>query len=130
MTSLSAVGPLRGDVQTLPTITETSYENVFRVYSTENTSGTSYLYYNILNSVYLPSDLTPDTYYIRSVQRTLPWTSISYNEYQTIDLWWLICAANGIINPLKYPEPGTQLKIIKPNLVRPVLENIKQQLNL
>lgn len=38
-------------------------------------------------------------------------TLVSYREYGTVDLWWVIGAYNGIVNPLTDVLPGTVLAI-------------------
>lgn len=128
MISLSALGPYRRDLKSLGENPEISYENIFRVYSTENSNQSNFLYYNLLNSVYLPANLSPTTYYTITINRRLPWTAISYNEYRTIELWWLIALTNNIFNPVQYPSPGTTLKIIKPELVKVIINDINTQL--
>ena len=45
------------------------------------------------------------------------WTTISFKFYNTVDLWWLICKVNEIVNPFEMPSPGTILKIMKSNAV-------------
>jgi len=130
MHSLSAVGPFRKDIKILGDNPEVSYENIFRVYSIEDGSNANLVYFNLLNSIYLPENLQPGTYYTITVTRIMPWTAISYNEYRTIDLWWLIALANNIINPVNYPVPGTQLKIIRPEYVPTILNEIEFKLTL
>ena len=57
----------------------------------------------------------------------MPYTLISYKLYNTIQLWWLICAVNGIVNPVVFPLANTELMVLKPQYVRGVLQAIKQQ---
>jgi len=128
MTSLSALGFFRRDTSLFSEIPENSYENIFRIYTSKYFSDKEFYFYNILNSVYIPKDVPPAYYYTITINRLLPWTAISYNEYRTMNLWWLICAVNQISNPVRYPVPGTQLKIIRPEFVRTILDNIKTQL--
>lgn len=129
MTSLSALGFFRKDVTQFSDLPDNSYENIFRMYTSKYFSNKEFFFYNLLSSVYLPTDIDPAFYYTITVSRILPWTAISYNEYRTMNLWWLICAVNQITNPVKYPAPGTQLKIIKTQFVRNILDNIKFQLS-
>ena len=129
MTSLSALGFFRKDSNLFSDLPDNSYENIFRMYSSKYFSNKEFFFYNILSSVYLPKDIEPTFYYVTTVNRLLPWTAISYNEYRTMNLWWLICAVNQITNPVKYPTPGTQLKIIKTQYVRTILDNIRFQLS-
>lgn len=128
MTSLSALGFFRRDTSLFSEIPENSYENIFRIYTSKYFSDKEFYFYNILNSIYIPKDVPPAYYYTITINRLLPWTAISYNEYRTMNLWWLICAVNQISNPVRYPVPGTQLKIIRPEFVRTILDNIKTQL--
>lgn len=128
MIGLSALGFFREDINALSKLQKNSYENIFRMYSTENNS--NYIFYNILNSVYIPTPLQTGTYYTITTQRVMPWTAISYNEYKSINLWWLIVLANNIYNPIQYPAAGTSLNIIKPSYVPTIIDNISQQLRL
>ena len=128
MTSLSALGVFRQNVTGLSQIPSVSYENIFRVYSTENSSNTNFYYFNLLNSVYFPENIPTSMYYTITLNKRLPWTAISYNEYRSTDLWWLIALTNNIFNPIYYPAPGSILKIIKPEFVKLILNEITAQI--
>lgn len=39
------------------------------------------------------------------------WDLMSFNEYQTVDYWWLICLANEIYNPMESPPAGTLIRL-------------------
>lgn len=122
----SALGGFRNDINNLLNVSENCYENIFRMYSTTN----SQYFYNILNNVCLPNDLSPSYFYVVKLTRKTAWTVISYNEYKTMNLWWLICIVNNIQNPIDYPVPGTQLKIIYPQYVKNILDEINTKINL
>jgi hypothetical protein len=122
----SALGVFRNDINNLLNVSENCYENIFRMYSTTN----SQYFYNILNNVCLPNDLSPSYFYVVKLTRKTAWTVISYNEYKTMNLWWLICIVNNIQNPIDYPVPGTQLKIIYPQYVKNILDEINTKINL
>lgn len=128
MIGLSALGVFREDIAALAQLPQNSYENIFRMYPTEDTSTKPFLYYNLLNSIYIPTPLQPDTYYTITLNRIMPWTVISYDEYKTMNLWWLIVLANNIFNPIMYPPAGTRLNIIKPSFVPAIINNINVQL--
>lgn len=129
MNSLSALGFFRGEVKTsdLGNLSENSYESIFRTYLTEGNEQNFY-YYNMLNSIYMPTVLPFDVYYTITLQRSLPWTVISYNEYKTVKLWWLIALTNGVTNPVVLPGAGTVLRIIKPDNIPNILNTIRLQL--
>lgn len=104
----------------LPSLTQDRYENIFNVYSDEN----SYYYYNLLQTISFPDNL-PDslfTTYITVPNDTLPF--ISYKHFSTINLWWIICLANNITNPVDPLASGQVLKIPNTNVVREILKQI------
>jgi len=122
----SALGLYRNDIGSLLNLPENAYENIFRMYTTSDNQ----VYYNILNNLVLPIEISNSYFYVVKVTRKTAWTVISYNEYKTMNLWWLICLVNGINNPIDYPAPGTQLKIIYPQYVKTILDEINNKLNL
>jgi len=110
----------------LPSISSTRFENIFHVNQTE-TNG--YYFYNILKTIRVDTDNIDNKYiYLHRVNRSAPYTSLSYQLYGNIDLWWLICVINNIDNPIEFIEPGTLLKIIKKQYVSVVIDAIRQQL--
>lgn len=119
---LSAIGSKQIDILSLQRPSEFQYENFFKMYLTED----SQYYYNLLSfSVYILDELDPSTYYEIQVDRKMPWTAISYNEYRNIDLWWLIMVVNKIYNPLDFPEQGSKLKILYPEYVKTIMTKLK-----
>lgn len=118
-------GNYQNKIKALPSLKNTRYENIFKLYQTENINQ---YYYNLLQSIYLPENINEDFVYYQLVNDKIPWTIISFNAYKTIDLWWLICLTNKVYNPVKYPDRGTLLKIIKPLYVNTILNEIKLSL--
>jgi len=111
----------QNDIADLPQLESFRYENLFNVYQNNNDQ----YFYNILSKVNFPTNLDStyfDTYVIPN--RNMPYTLISYKLYGTILLWWLICSANNITNPVFYLEPGTKIKVLKPDLVSAVVRLI------
>lgn len=122
---MSAIGGFQKDISTLTELNNFQYENYFKVYLTENNQ----YFYNLLSfTVYFLDELDVSTYYEIDVLKNMPWTAISYNEYRTIHLWWLIMVVNKIYNPLSFPKPGEKLKILLPQFVKIVLEKLKNEL--
>jgi hypothetical protein len=117
-------GKYRNDIPVLTSLTEYKFENIFKVY--QNSEG--YYYYNILKKISIPADISVDLYENVRINRKLPLTAISYTQYNTIDLWWLICIINNMHNPLELIAPGTVLKVIKPSSVPDIIDAIKSQL--
>lgn len=117
-------GKFQNNIETLPTLRITRYENIFKLYSTEQ----SQYYYNLLQSVYLPDQISEEYIYYQSISHKMPWTIVSFNAYKTLDLWWLICLVNKIYNPVKMPEKGTVIKLIKKEYLSAVLNEIRNAL--
>jgi hypothetical protein len=111
------------DDPTVDNLHEYSYEKIFNVYKDDH-----HYAYNILRTVHIPKVLDSDIYTYVRIQGKTSWTQLSYHEYRTIRLWWLICATNKIMNPVILPVPGMVIKIIKPQYVRSVVEQIKVEL--
>lgn len=122
--SISALGTFQKDVPFLSRADEYSFQNFLRLYLNKD----GQFFYNILSAqVVIEGELDPSTYYTITVNKKVPWTTLSYNEYRNMNLWWLIMAVNKIRNPIKFPEPGTQLKILYPNFVRLVIDKINEK---
>ena len=92
-------------------------ENIFNVYTDENNA----YFYNVLKSVYFPEDIDVTHYTTYMVQPKDTWPIISWKSYQTVNLWWLLCSVNQIIDPTIPLKPGTTLKILNPDVVRNVI---------
>ena len=103
-------------------ITPENYENIFNIYKDED----DFYYFNLLKKVDFPEDLDAEVYdYYKTVPvDTYPY--IAYNFYKNVKLWWVICAANQIDNPIAQPDAGTILKIIKPYYIKNILSKLSQ----
>lgn len=99
-------GKSQNDIPDLVTLDFARYENIFKLYKDSN----SIYFYNILNSIQVPDNIDKQYFYVVKINRKIPWTTISYEQYATIDLWWLICLINKIDNPIKFVEPEPSLK--------------------
>lgn len=102
-------------------LTPQNYENIFSVF--EDLDG--FYYFNLLRTINFPTDLDPTTYTIYNTNNGDIWPLISWKFYKSVKLWWLICAANQIIDPTIMPEVGTELKIINKEVVRDLLNEIR-----
>lgn len=122
---ITEFGKTINEIDDLPTLDPTFYENIFKVYQKD-----SYYFFNILRKVTLVNEdkaVDPELYDNVIIDGPYSWTLISYKEYGTINLWWLICSINNIKNPVKLPEVGSIIKIIKPKYVKQLLQNIGDQ---
>ena len=76
-----------------------------------------------------PKNMDKSYYSKYRVKAHLPLTALSYKFYSTVKLWWLIVLCNNINNPVKFINPGTTLKIIKPDYIPVILDAIKSELD-
>ena len=116
---------VQNGVDEIYNLDEYAYESIFKMYKDQG----EFFAYNILKTVKIPKDLDSDAFFYIRVNGKMSWTKISFDQYGTIQLWWLICLANGIMNPVQLPKPGVILKIIKPLYVREILNSIRSQVN-
>ena len=86
-----------------------------------------YYFYNIIKKVSIPNDLNPEIFYEVTVTANMPWTTFSHQVYGNQNLWWLICLANNIQNPIDNPTPGKEYTVIKPTFVSRILSEINKQ---
>ncbi len=100
------------------------YENFFKLYQDDD----GFLFYNILKNInILPANETSiEDEYVIIPKDT--WINIAYKYYDDMNLWWLICEYNQIKEPLKLLEPGTKIKLLKPEFVTPVLTELNRQI--
>ena len=111
----------QNQIQGLPSLEDVRYENIFKVAKTDKL-----LFYNIIKKISIPEDMQSEVYYELRINSNKPWTALSNEIYGTQDLWWLICLANKIYNPINNPTLGEVYKIIKPDYVSPILVEIKK----
>lgn len=107
-------------VSDLKNLSEYNIENLYTVIK-DDTFG---YYYNILNTLSFPEIPDEQLYNIYIPTGREGWTIISYKNYGTIKLWWIIASFNRIYNPLEFPSSDTKLKIPKPLVIRHILDNI------
>ena len=106
----------------LPDLEDTRYENVFKLAKSDK-----FFFYNIIKKISIPDDLQSDIYYEYRISSTQPWTQLSNEIYGTQNLWWIICLVNKVFNPIGNPELGEVYKIIKPDYINIILQEIKKQ---
>ena len=119
-------GQLQKEILILPNLDRTRYENIFKLYTVEKDSNSSYYYYNILNKVIIPDSIDQSLLGTIDLDRKLPWTTLSYKLYNTTQLWWLIVLLNKPSN-IFYASAGTQYKYILQSNIDGILTDIIQQ---
>lgn len=114
----------QNDIESLDKLSRDKYENIFNVY-TKTKGDTQYYFFNILKKISIDTDnIDPNVFKYVKLNRRIPWTTVSYQEYRTQYLWWLILLTNNITNPVILPQIGDVLRIIKREYVPDILEAI------
>lgn len=117
-------GQFQNSIPYLSQLNSFRYERIFKLFKTEQNQ----YYYNLLQSLYLPDNIDDTAVYFMHVQESMPWTTVSFKAYGNIELWWLIMLVNKIYNPLQSVNVGTVLKIVKPEYVASILQEISNAL--
>jgi hypothetical protein len=118
------LGQYQRAISELPVLNNFRYENIFKLYQND----LNQYYYNITKKIVLPNNLDPTQFLIYPIKQSMPWTMVSFNIYSTIELWWLLCVVNNIQNPVLQPKTGTYIKALRPELIAPLINDIKSQL--
>lgn len=100
--------------------------NFFNIYMLENGK----YFCNILKTINFQNNenIAPGFFTEYVVKEHDTWTTISYNSYGDINLWWLICKFNGIINPIDLPLPGVILKIPTVQLAKTIINDMRNNI--
>lgn len=112
----------QNQVAELNSLNKNLYENIFNVNLINNDTSDAY-FYNLLNKVILPEDISDEYVEQKVLTGDKPWTMLSFELYGTIQLWWTIVLLNKPINIFK-AEANTEYKYIKPELINSVLQQI------
>jgi len=116
----------QNNIPDLPPLSVYRYENFFNIYNDEESS---MRFYNLLRNINIFPSENSQLEGEYSIDYNDTWVSISYKIYATMELWWLLCSYNQIINPIKMPEAGTKIKFLQPDYVYVILNEIKRQIN-
>lgn len=107
----------QNDIEELPQLSREQLETIFSVYQTED----GMYFYDIMKAVSFPQDLPVSFFKTYTIKPGDTWPLVSYRNYNTTALWWLILHANDIRNPMDPLEVGT-------NLLIPIIEVVKEVL--
>ncbi len=115
-------GNRHNNIEQLNKLSAEVYEVIFNVNLVENKEK-SFYFYNTLNKVIFPNYINKNIFDVQTLNTDLPWTTMSYNIYQTISLWWVIFLLN---NPdyIFKAKAGVAYKFIKPEYISNILSKI------
>ena len=98
-----------------------NFANLFNVVNKGEKS-----YFNLCRSIYFDiEDISPDLITVYEVAEGDTWTNISYRNFGTIKLWWLICKFNNIKNPFEEIVAGKIIKIPSKELMETIINVIQ-----
>ncbi len=95
-------------------------ENIFNVYQDAN----GMFFYNLLQTISFPQNLPNNLFTTYTLAYGDTWPFVSYKNYKTPNLWWIILLANNIQNPTTKLYPGTTIKIPISIVVKEILAQI------
>lgn len=129
---ITEIGLFYNQIPSAPPIESVSFENFLKLHII-NEGNEDYLFFNLLKKINLidsSSELNPDFFDTYVIDSDMTWGILSYNIYNTLNLWWLLCLVNNIQDPTKNPENGSYIKAIKPKFVNMVIKAINSQIVL
>jgi hypothetical protein len=113
-------GKKQNEIADLVDLSRNLYENLFNVNLIE---GTNMYFYNILNKVIFPEDISDEFINEITLMSDKPWTMLSFQLYGTINLWWVVYLLNKPDYIFK-AQANTTYKFIKSNYITNVLSQI------
>ena len=115
-------GATRNEIEELTSLSKNMYENIFKINLIDDSNNNLY-FYNILNKVIFPDDISDEIVDTLILQNDTPWTMLSYKLYGTTNLWWTVYLLNKPDYIFK-ALAATEYKYIKPGALGAVLQQI------
>ena len=112
----------QNEIQALPKLNRECFENLFNVYQTND----GMHYYNLLQTIVFPDNLPESLFTKHIISYEDTWPLISYNNYKTPNLWWVLMFANKISNPTKKLKNGDVINVPIMDLVQEILAQISK----
>lgn len=114
-------GANQNQVEELNTLSRNLYENIFKVNLVD--SDNPVYFYNLLNKVVFPDNISDEYKDVVILQNDKPWTTLSFELYGTIELWWTVYLLNKPDYIFK-AQAATEYTYIKPGAMGAVLQQI------
>lgn len=114
----------QNEIKDLPALRTENYENLFNVYQDFERDGM--YYYNILQTINFPTNLPEGLFRYYTIIPGDTWPYISYKEYGTPNLWWIILFANQILDPTRQLISGDTILIPVSQVVTETLTQIRK----
>lgn len=114
------------DINILPPIPGSRYENIFNVYTVVK-NGKNFYFYNINTKLILPTEI--DSLFINTytTEAELPWTILSYKLYGNMFLWYILYTMNNTRSKPMFTVPaGTTISYIKSEFINNIVTKINE----
>jgi hypothetical protein len=110
----------RANTKELPQLNSNHKENMFSVKRDDD--GT--IYYDLTDDIHIdPVNLEPTDYIVHEITENENFYSISYDYYNTTNLWWVVPILNNIENPFKL-KVGEKIKLPNGSLLDNILNAV------
>jgi hypothetical protein len=103
-----------------------NYDRIFKMYS-EKLDDKEFQYYNILRKIDI-SNIDSEYLDFYNVKSKMPMTTLSFNIYGDIKLWWILYLVNKEIfnGPPLWVEGGNTIKYIKKSYLNLLYQDINK----
>lgn len=111
------------EINELSNLLKEDFANLFNVYQNKEHK----YFYNINRGLFLKNldEMAPGYFSQYEIKYKDTWPLISYKIYGTIELWWLVCKANNILDPTFDPVVGENIQILNREVVDSILAQTK-----
>lgn len=94
------------------------YDDIFTYYiSKENVP-----FYILNRKIEFPTDRSLEIYEKMYINTNIPWTTLSYKIYNSVEYWWVLSALN--TKHIFYAAENSEIYYIKPEYLSDILNNI------
>lgn len=86
-------------------------------------------FFNIFKEFTVSDTIMDNQSYLNNIIVIDPWwENISYSYYNLIELWWLVCVVNDVLNPFEEIEEAQTLTMLPKNIIM-LLQNDMSVIN-
>lgn len=107
-----------------------SNSSIMRMFNILQDEEDNYLL-NIFKTFDINERITDDTNSMESIRVLIPWWEmVSHTYYNDVDLWWVSCLSNDIINPFEEIDEGHQIKMLRKRYIPYIQRDMEEIFDL
>ena len=82
---------------------------------------------NVWRSYSLNELITDETIFYQTYEMNDDdwWENVSYQYYDSPNLWWVLCIMNNVENPFEEIEPGQETKVLRENYLYQLIKEME-----